>query len=203
MGRPTKLDDARAARLLDAIRTGNYFDTACAVAGVHRDTAYGWVRRGQAEAERRQAGLTAADRRENNLPTAASEQKYVDFSDALTTARGELEQRMVGAVVRSSVGGSVTKQVKRTLKDGTVEEETTVTAPDGRVALEFLARAFPGNWARRQSLEVEVTPGQGAGAVAAEGAELLLARRFAEWRAEREADIEGEVVDERPALEAG
>lgn len=209
MARPSKLDPDRAERLLNAVRTGNYFETACAIAGIAPSTGYGWVHRGQAEAERRRSGLTAADRRDAGLPSAASEQRFVEFAEALATARGELEQRIVAAVMRSSIGGVTTKKVKRTLKDGTVEEEETVTAPDGRVALEFLARAFPGNWARRQALEVEVTTGEGGGAsLQASGAELLLARRFAEWRQEREADVEdaelvGDDEREQPALEAG
>lgn len=214
MGRPTKLDPDRQKRIVDAIRTGNYFDTAVALAGISRATAYGWLTRGEAERDRRAAGLTNAQRREKQLPLPTAEQSYLDFSDAVMAARAELEAVMVASVLRSARGGVVTRQAKRTYKDGSVEEETTTTGPDGRVAMEFLSRAFPSNWARRAAVDVELTvPGTGGegggGGVAQGGPEVALARRFAEWaeqRALEEEPIDAEVVDDEGGqreLEAG
>jgi transposase len=48
-GRPTKLDADTSDRICSAIRGGNYIETAAAVAGIHRDTLYTWLKRGRTE----------------------------------------------------------------------------------------------------------------------------------------------------------
>lgn len=42
-GRPTKLDELRAQRIVDAVRHGNYRETAAAAAGIGRRTLYEWL----------------------------------------------------------------------------------------------------------------------------------------------------------------
>lgn len=49
MARPTKLDPARRERIVEAIRTGCYAETACRAAGISESTYYRWLQRGEAE----------------------------------------------------------------------------------------------------------------------------------------------------------
>lgn len=46
-GRPTKLDDKRQARILEAIRDGLPYTTACALAGIHYSTFAEWKLKGE------------------------------------------------------------------------------------------------------------------------------------------------------------
>ena len=43
-GRPTKLTDEIQQAILDALSMGNFVETACAVAGIHKDTFYHWLK---------------------------------------------------------------------------------------------------------------------------------------------------------------
>jgi transposase len=45
-GRPTKLTPEIMAKICDALRAGNYRETAAAFAGVRKSTFYEWLRRG-------------------------------------------------------------------------------------------------------------------------------------------------------------
>lgn len=51
MARPTKLDQDASDRICTAIKGGNYIETAAAVAGIHKDTLYTWLKRGRNEDE--------------------------------------------------------------------------------------------------------------------------------------------------------
>lgn len=48
-GRPTKLDPAIAAKVIEFLKRGNYVETAAAAAGVSKVTVYDWLRRGARE----------------------------------------------------------------------------------------------------------------------------------------------------------
>src|SRR5687768_308853 len=45
-GRPFLLTPAISKVICDYLRDGNFTETACAAAGIHKDTYYGWRRRG-------------------------------------------------------------------------------------------------------------------------------------------------------------
>jgi transposase len=49
MGRPTKLQPERVARLLEALREGNYYRAACAKADIGFNTFRAWMKAGQAQ----------------------------------------------------------------------------------------------------------------------------------------------------------
>ncbi|MEU3455661.1 hypothetical protein ABZ671_18970 [Micromonospora sp. NPDC006766] len=132
-GRPSKLTPEIADRIIKAVRLGNFLETAAKASGVHPATVYRWLQ----------------DADKPGSPRAKRE-----FRDALSRARAEAEQRMVGAVIKDANGGYVTKRVTRVLRNGDKETEETIAGPNGRVALEFLSRAFPDRWARRSALEV-------------------------------------------------
>jgi len=75
-GRPEgagiKLTEAVQAVIVDAIRCGNYLETAAACAGIHKQTFYDWLRKG-------------ASAQEPNI--------YSNFSDAVTRAMAWLLER--------------------------------------------------------------------------------------------------------------
>jgi hypothetical protein len=48
-GRPTKLDPELQQRICDLILEGHCFYEACGLAGIHRTTAWRWLKRGEKE----------------------------------------------------------------------------------------------------------------------------------------------------------
>ena len=46
-GRPTKLTPEVRQKICDAVRAGNYLDTAAEFGGVDRSTLHRWLRRGE------------------------------------------------------------------------------------------------------------------------------------------------------------
>lgn len=48
-GRPTKFTPEVTSKILAAIRSGNYIETAAAWAGVNKDTLYDWLKQGAAQ----------------------------------------------------------------------------------------------------------------------------------------------------------
>lgn len=43
-GRPSKLTPEIQQAIIDALQMGNFVETACAVAGIHKDTFYHWLK---------------------------------------------------------------------------------------------------------------------------------------------------------------
>lgn len=75
MGRPSKLDDLRAKRVVDAIAKGLSRTAAAAKARVHRATLMDWLARGR-----------------------DGEQPYADFLDRVKEAEAKAEEAMVDCV---------------------------------------------------------------------------------------------------------
>jgi transposase len=84
-GRPSKLTPEVQARIIEALRAGNYQDTAAAYAGVSRTAFYRWMEQGA-------------------QPDAA--QPYKDFRDAVEKARAESEVRNVALIQRAASDGT-------------------------------------------------------------------------------------------------
>ena len=72
VGRPSKFTVERQERILDAIRGGNYIETAALAAGVGKSTFYEWLDR------------------------------YLEFADAVKEARAAAELRYLAIVERAS-----------------------------------------------------------------------------------------------------
>jgi hypothetical protein len=72
VGRPAKFTPERQERILDAIRAGNYVETAALAAGIGKSTFYEWVER------------------------------FPDFADAVQKARAEAETRYVAVIEKAS-----------------------------------------------------------------------------------------------------
>ena len=62
MARPTKLNDAVQTAIVNALRAGNYLETAVKYAGIDKKTAYNWIARGQKGEPRYQAFLHAIEK---------------------------------------------------------------------------------------------------------------------------------------------
>ena len=84
-GRKTKLTEEVLIRLIEAIRAGNYIYTACAYAGIHKDTYYEWLEK---------AKHPDASPLLNRL------------SDEVEKARAEAEMRNVLNIQRAAGGGT-------------------------------------------------------------------------------------------------
>jgi hypothetical protein len=139
-GRSTKLTDEVEARILDAVRGGNFLTTAAAYAGIGERTLYTWL----------------SDERP----------RYRQFRQAVDTARAEAEVRTAASMQRLILGGETKREVTRTTThpDGSVtrEVEREVTLPDMKAIGFYLERSHPDRWGRRQALEVT---GAGGGPV--------------------------------------
>lgn len=84
-GRPSKLTPDLMAKVLDALRAGNYIETACAYAGIGTTTYYRWME--QAEDDK-------------------ADDIYREFRDAVAQARAESEVRNVALVQRAANEGT-------------------------------------------------------------------------------------------------
>jgi len=154
-GRPkgtTKLTDTVQEIILDAIRAGNYLETAAALVGIHRDTLYEWLRKGAA---------------------APEGDCYRDFSDTLTRAMAQSEAEAVAAINEAGMPHEVTRcriTRKPLFQDGKpvldddgnpvfIEEILTETTQehDWRALAWRLERRFNKRWGRREYLETSIT----------------------------------------------
>ncbi|RKH77001.1 hypothetical protein D7X99_33115 [Corallococcus sp. AB032C] len=79
-GRPTKLTPELQKKIIDAIRAGNYMETAAAYAGISKDTFFRWLRKGA----RAKSGI------------------YKDFHDAVEKALAESEVRDVMLIANAA-----------------------------------------------------------------------------------------------------
>ena len=84
VGRPAKLDDEVAGRLIEVLRMGGYAETAAAVAGISRQTFYNWLERGDPEGR------------------AEADAPFREFRERVEAARAEGEARNVGLIARAA-----------------------------------------------------------------------------------------------------
>ncbi len=82
-GRPTKLDDLSAKRIVDAIAAGGSRSAAAEAARVHRSTLMGWLARGR-----------------------EGDPAYFDFLDRVKKAEAEAENEMVAIVRKAAMSGT-------------------------------------------------------------------------------------------------
>lgn len=74
-----KIDDPKVVLLIQALRGGNYVETACLYAGLAPSTVYRWVERGNNEKARQAEGQSPD-------PT---ESQYIELCEAVEKARAE------------------------------------------------------------------------------------------------------------------
>lgn len=91
--RPVKLDEKRRERLLEALRAGNYMETACAYAGVGKSTFYNYLSQ-------------ARDARSKEGDLTEHEEWLVELLDAVEKARADAEVRNVHLIQHAAQGGT-------------------------------------------------------------------------------------------------
>jgi transposase-like protein len=201
VGRPTLLTKEREARFLDIVKKGNHLTTACAVIGIGTSTLYRWLDQALEADEHTAEGHELTD----------AQRVYVEFRDALALARAHAEMRAVAVIERSMEGGFVISERPLQNSDGDVQYgpdgqvlyERTYTQPDGRLALNYLARSSPSVWGQNPTQRLEIT-GAGVGALGAGGdldedQAAALGRQLAAVAARRREDEERDRLE----LEAG
>jgi hypothetical protein len=226
--RPTLvMDHAVVTTILGAIEDGVTMRSAAALAGVHERTVYGWDAKGLEELDRRDEHWsppcttcgaetnTPAHRGHTRQPQQEEAEVYVQFSQALARARASVEKVAVAAIRETIQGGALVKDIVRTLRDGSEEHEQQWTSPDGKLALEFLTRTRPRDYAR-QPVNARVSgpdggpleiSGPGGGPIPTEDVNLKgLAARVAEALAKQREElpagrsdvVDAEVVEDEP-----
>ena len=89
-GRPAKINENLIKTITQAVKVGNYLETASAFAGISRSTLYEWLRRGKREKQRLEKNDRARMKKEEAL--------YVLLVDALEQAQAEAEVRDVALI---------------------------------------------------------------------------------------------------------
>lgn len=93
-GRPSKLTDDTAARIVDLVRAGNYLKIAALAAGIGETTLHRWLADGA-------AAQTRADQDE---PLTPDQEKYRAFRESITRAQAAAESGAVIAWRRAFTG---------------------------------------------------------------------------------------------------
>lgn len=88
MARPTKLTPELQEKICQAIRAGNYIETAAAYAGISKVTLHEWMRRGRRETER-------VEKAEGRAKVRKKEAPFVGFLNSVEKALAEAEVRDV------------------------------------------------------------------------------------------------------------
>lgn len=119
-GRPSKLTPQVTQQIVQALQAGNYQDVAASYAGISKGTFYSWMDRGRIERDRQGSGL---DPDETEAP-------FLEFLNAIETARAQSEVRAVALINKAAQGGT------------------------WQAAAWFLERSYPNRWSRYQRNEV-------------------------------------------------
>ena len=82
MGRPSVLTPQVEERILGFLRLGNYIETACKAAGIHKDTFYDWMKRAR-----------------TGKP---GDERYAEFAARVDSALAEAEGRDVQTILLAS-----------------------------------------------------------------------------------------------------
>lgn len=188
VGRPSILDPALVHDLLEHIEDGQHITTACSLVGIGHSTLYRWLKHGE-EAKTAAAAGHPLDDRGHALS---------GFVDRLARARGRAEKRAIDTVQRSMLGGFVISEEPIVDVDGVIQCDPatgqplwkrTFSQPDGRLALEYLARMDPARFGRHAPTRVELTGADG-GPVEVEHSVIVadLAQRVVAAKEQRRQD---------------
>ncbi|MEQ4720203.1 hypothetical protein [Nonomuraea sp. B19D2] len=162
MGRPSKLTRELRDELCKHLEAGHFLGTAADLCGVGRSTVHRWMALGEEQ---------------------GADPEYREFREAVTRARARASVDLESAAFADAMGGTLVREVIR--PDGT--RESAWTPPNGRVALELLARMHPEEW--RPVKAVEVSGHQGGPIEVGNNAAVVesLVKRIAEVRKRRQA----------------
>lgn len=96
MARPIKLDDRHIERVIEALRAGNYMETAAAYAGISKAALYKYLALGREAREKESNGGILSDQ----------ESKFAEFVDSVEKARADAEIRNVHLIQQAAQGGT-------------------------------------------------------------------------------------------------
>lgn len=96
MARPTKLTPQVQQNIVDALMAGNYFDAACAYAGITDRAGYYWMERGRKELERREGNVKEGTKR------WLKEEPFVQFLQAVKKADSHAEVKNVALIQKAA-----------------------------------------------------------------------------------------------------
>lgn len=131
MGRPTKLTPELKTAIVEAIEGGNYFATACELAGVSVATGYDWLARGEGRGNRCQ------------------KPEFAEFAEAIKKATAKAEVEAIGRLRDAAKGGQVITRKTTTRKDGSEVVEESFTYPAWQADAWFLERRLPNKWGKQ------------------------------------------------------
>lgn len=135
-GRPTKLTPETQKKIVAAIRSGNFFETACEFAGISRSTGFEWLRIARGE-----------------HPDKKPTKPFLDFLDAVKKAEADAEAEQLLIIRNAAKGGTEyrSETVNKYDKDGRVKEvieRKQLTPPNWTAAAWYLERKHPERWGR-------------------------------------------------------
>jgi hypothetical protein len=124
IGRPSKYSQERAETIVQRVREGLSFSSACQSIGVPKQTGSDW------------------------------RHEYSDFSDAIAVAEKESEMELLGVLRKAAIGhDSTTYKHTISDKNGeTIEEVTKFSYAPGYAAW-ILARRFPEQWSEQNKIQ--------------------------------------------------
>ena len=93
-GRPTKLTKELIEEIATYLRAGNYIETTASLVGVHRDSIYEWLKRGNAEITRVSKSNRARIRKREEI--------FVEFTDTVKKAQAQAEAMLVAQIGKAS-----------------------------------------------------------------------------------------------------
>ena len=121
-GRTPLLNAETHERIVSAVRAGSYLDDAASLAGIGRSTLYLWLAEGKKAEQKHDNGQKLSDR----------DTTYLEFMDAVESARAEAQLRNVAIIQRAANEGT------------------------WQAAAWFLERTNPRKWGRHETVEIGV-----------------------------------------------
>lgn len=131
-GRPTLLNDEVHDSIVNALRKGVPIRHACREMGIHEDTFFSWVAKGNAE----RARLDTTGGTEPGPAVAV----YLKFAEATVRARGESVRLKVEQLNRMAEGELVIQETTKTLKNGSTVTDRRYAQPNAQAVMFMLER---------------------------------------------------------------
>lgn len=143
-----KIKVTAGERIVEALRIGEYVETAAELAGVSKRTVYEWLKVGAQATD-------AVERQGRTLKSLTQHQRdCMEFSHAVAEAQALARTDDVATLAQLARGGHpvVTTTVKRNAEGQVIEHTTrTETAqPNAAVLMWRLERRHPEDWGRRR-----------------------------------------------------
>lgn len=151
--RQTKLTPERQEKIINAIASGTYFETACTYAGISAACGKDWLMRGR-----------------GTHPTRPQQPIYINFVNAVEKAQADSEALRVARIKQAGQGGQVvTEEIVEepgeiiTQTDGTIIERPgktrtrrTYTHAQWQADAWYLERRYPQRWGRHDRLDIHL-----------------------------------------------